>query len=415
MFHRNRVIAVRRNTEVSQLYHVPSKENPADLGTRPEKVSIEDVGPGSPWETGLSWMHEDLEKAISDGILKPSSDLRLSRDLEDEYSRGLIFDNQIPDIITRGHAVNQNRVSLLEERAKFSGYLVLPTKFSFRKVVRIYSYVCCFISKSRKNRRMVGSLLREGGLSFSIFFSSLENLVSGDGSGVVQPSSSTLLAYFSCCSQTGAVPQSLFFAAQVDRQLEPTATDRYVNMALLYLFRKASLEVKEFSSASYIKKHMIESDGILLSKSRMVAGLDFVYTGELEINLGSLGIKVHAPVLDRYSPLAFSIAQHIHWDIAPHRGVETQHRVSLEHVHIIQGMSLFKEISDECIQCNMRKKQFIEISMGGVRPEQLVVAPPFWACQIDLFGPYRIFVPGYERETRNRKMLDCQVWVLAVV
>ena len=160
---------------------------------------------------------------------------------------------------------------------------------------------------------------------------------------------------------------------------------------------------------------MIESDGILLSKSRMVAGLDFVYTGELEIDLGSLGINVHAPDLDRCSPLAFSIAKHINWDIAPHRGVETQHRVSLEHVHIIQGMSLFKEISDECIQCNMRKKQFIEISMGGIRPEQLVVEPPFWACQIYLFGHYRIFVPGYKRETRNRKMLDCQVWVLAVV
>ena len=53
--------------------------------------------------------------------------------------------------------------------------------------------------------------------------------------------------------------------------------------------------------------------------------------------------------------------------------------------------------------------------MGGVKPEQLIVAPPFWACQMDLFGPYRTFVPGYEKETRNRQMLECQVWVLAVV
>ena len=63
----------------------------------------------------------------------------------------------------------------------------------------------------------------------------------------------------------------------------------------------------------------------------------------------------------------------------------------------------------------MRRKKFLEVRMGGVKPEQLIVAPPFWACQIDLFGPYKTFVPGYERQTRNRQMLECEVWILAVV
>ena len=134
----------------------------------------------------------------------------------------------------------------------------------------------------------------------------------------------------------------------------------------------------------------------------MVAGLDFTQTSELNINLGSLGIKFQAPCLDRYSPLSYSIGQHVHWKLAPHRGMETHNRISLEHVHIMQGMSLYRELSQECIRCNMRRKKFLEVRMGGVKSEQLIVAPPFWACQIDLFGPYKTFVPGYERQTRKQ-------------
>ena len=63
----------------------------------------------------------------------------------------------------------------------------------------------------------------------------------------------------------------------------------------------------------------------------------------------------------------------------------------------------------------MRRKRYIEAEMGGLKSEQFIIAPPFWVSQIDLFGPYQTFVPGFERQTRNRKMLECQVWVLAIV
>ena len=254
---------------------------------------------------------------------------------------------------------------------------------------------------------MVGQLLMESSLSFSAFFS-LGQITEDD-------IESSLLSYFTQWMSDSPNSRDAYISYHVDRESQPISTDRYIKMALLYLFRKASNEVREFNSASMISKHMLEKDGILLSKSRMVAGLDFVYTGELNVNLGSLGIKENAPVVDRYSALAYSIAQHVHWDLAPHRGMETHNRVSLEHVYIIQGMSLYRELSEECIRCNMRRKRYMEAKMGGIKPEQLVIAPPFWACQIDLFGPYQTFVPGYERQTRNRKMLECQIWILAVV
>ena len=160
---------------------------------------------------------------------------------------------------------------------------------------------------------------------------------------------------------------------------------------------------------------MLEMDDMLVSKNRMVDGLDYLYTGELKTDLGSLGIKLHAPVLDRFSPLAYSVADHVHWKLAPHKGMETHNRVSLEHVHILQGMSLYRELSQECIRCNMRRKRFVQAEMGGLSQYQLTVAPPFWACQMDLFGPYRTFVPGYERTTRNRNSLESQVHIMCTV
>ena len=56
MYHRNRVIQIRRGTELDNLYHVTSSQNPADIGTRPNKVTLDDVGPNSKWENGEDWM-----------------------------------------------------------------------------------------------------------------------------------------------------------------------------------------------------------------------------------------------------------------------------------------------------------------------------------------------------------------------
>ena len=420
MFHRNRVIQIRRGTELNHLFHVVSNQNPADIGTRPSKVTMQDVGPDSKWEKGLSWMQGDMEKAVSEGHLKPAKELRLSRELEDEYSRGLLFESQIPEIITRGHAVNQNRVSLLQQRADFSNYILLPTKLSFPATVRVYSMVMAFVSKSRRNRKLVGALLRQAGLNFAVFtttqpeseaqFRFVEKQTEFE---VGDEETRSLVNFF--FGQVSLTNKITCQETQVEHVRNIEVSDKFINMAMVYLYRKGSNEVKEFNPKSTIKKHMIEKDGILLSKNRMIAGLDYINTGELNINLGALGIKVHAPVLDRFSPLAYSIAQHVHWELAPHRGMETHNRVSLEHVHILQGMTLYKELSQECIRCNMRRKRYLEVSMGAVKPEQLIIAPPFWACQIDLFGPYRVYVPGFERETRNRKVLDVEVHILAIV
>ena len=72
--------------ELENLYHVRTDENPADCGSRPEKVKISDVGPNSRWETGEPWMNLDIPEAVSSGILKPALELRVSEEIEKDFN-----------------------------------------------------------------------------------------------------------------------------------------------------------------------------------------------------------------------------------------------------------------------------------------------------------------------------------------
>ena len=155
MFHRNRVIQIRRGTELGNLYHVKTDENLADLGTRPEKVKLSDVGPGSEWECGREWMHQDVSQAVAQGVLKPVSELRISEEKDgDEYKLGLLLDTEVPEIFC--NAARTTRVDKIQQRAEFSNYLVVPTKFGFRKLVRVLSLVLKFVGKCRKKVPALG-------------------------------------------------------------------------------------------------------------------------------------------------------------------------------------------------------------------------------------------------------------------
>ena len=109
-----------------------------------------------------------------------------------------------------------------------------------------------------------------------------------------------------------------FRAVQVVRkegavQVSVLPDDSYINMALLYLYRKGTREVKHFMKDKKIEKIAIEKDGILLSTGRLLDEMNFKETSEIpNLNLGSLGIKVNLPLVERFSPLAYSLGHYIH-------------------------------------------------------------------------------------------------------
>ena len=108
-----------------------------------------------------------------------------------------------------------------------------------------------------------------------------------------------------------------------------------------------------FCKSEFIRKIAIEKDGILFAKSRILDSQRFQAAGGLEEldSIAEFGIKLMTPVLDRYSPLAYSIGDYIHRKVAKHAGYENSFREGLNHCFIIQGLSLFREPGDDCVKC----------------------------------------------------------------
>ena len=77
MFHKNRVIQIKRGTNMEDLYHVRTEVNAADIGTRPEKISPKDVMPGSVFHQGYPWMRMDISEAEEAGYITHVSKLKL--------------------------------------------------------------------------------------------------------------------------------------------------------------------------------------------------------------------------------------------------------------------------------------------------------------------------------------------------
>ena len=421
IYHRNRALQIRSSMNLENLYHVRTDCNPSDVGTRPSKVTLKDIGPDSRWERGDEWMKLSLESATSQGFIKPAANLRIRNDEEEfEYRKGIVFE-KIPEILTKGHVVNERRVTLIEERAQFSQYLVLPTKFRFPKLVRILSHVMAFIFKCRNKvgKKFTGNFLLEGKLRFSSF-SCLENqnnlqsphvLTQGEleSSNIMDEITSDLTLHDrKIFHSTQTVSEGLL----VDHEL---GSDRYINLALSYLYRKASIEVQHFCKKELLTKLAVVEDGIVLSKGRLLDDMNFRDTGELGLTLGELGVRTRLPIIERHSPLAYCIAEHIHWKVSSHRGVETCTRMSAENVCILQAPTLYRELSDDCMICAKKRKRFLQVEMGPTSEHQLTLAPPFWSCQVDLFGPILVKVPGFERETRNRRVLEAKCWIMVAV
>ena len=223
LFHRNRVVQIRRTVDLDKMFHVITSENLADLPTRPDRVGIEDADPSSPWHTGLTWMKGDLSDAVANGILTPLKELSMSDELKKEFDEGLVFEKS-KDILTKGHtALIQNRIDLVYSRAKFASYLILPTKFHFPSIVRIIGYVYKFI---KSFKCLSGKLANKP--KFNMF----------------QASNIKQISLISAFPSKRKVNEGIYIP-QCDEDLSD---------ALSYLFKTATKEVKQFVKAEILQK-----------------------------------------------------------------------------------------------------------------------------------------------------------------
>ena len=401
VFHRLRVSNIRNKIQLEELYHVSGKQNIADTGTRPDLLKPEHILPGSSWLSGLPWMMDSVEQAIENGVIKSLNEIKLDDEAKKLFKEGIMLDSSLC-MLTDIKATMPDKVV---ERERFSCYVYPPLKRQFPSLVRIIGYVHAYKFKASMVRSRVakGIPVSDG--------SSLESLKLPPAKFkvfTVTSNSSTSLSYvFNIHGVAVNTGSDVIKCVRL--------SDEMLSLSLQYLYRKATAEVIEFNDKKYVSKIGELYDGILYYKSCIEEGQELRIVGGLEdiMDLQSFtGVNFNVPVIDRYSPLAVSLASHLHYKVIKHRGAETVHRMSLQYVRIIGGRDLFKLIRKECIYCQKLLQKYVKQIMGPLADQQLSVSPIFYYTFADIWGPLRAYVPGYQRNTRaGSKSYDVYILV----
>lgn len=423
VFHRMRVSNIRSKLDMEHLYHLDGKENVADIGTRPDLLTVEQLMPGSDWISGRAWMREPLQKAIESGIITNTKDIKLSNDAKKVFREAIIYDSmednenkvntyqagcaiaafkkEIQANTASVHTINNDKVL---EREIFANYIYPPMKRSFRPTVRIIAHVLRAVAIFKK--KLILAKIRRGEADKS----ELKKLIPA-------PVKFTAFHMFTGIdiekqmkqADPDAVKLSAFFRVNgVVMNNNPnsiiTLSDEDLSASLEYIYKKETQVTIKFNEKKALDKLAVLQDGILYCKTRLVEGQTLRLVGGLENSkdLQSLtGINFQVPVLDKHSPMAVSIALHLHYQVVKHKGYETTYRMSLQFARILQGRILLKDVSEDCMYCKRLRLSYLQQMMGPLSDLQLTISPIFYYTYVDAWGPVKSYVPGYERETRS--------------
>ena len=177
--------------------------------------------------------------------------------------------------------------------------------------------------------------------------------------------------------------------------------DIMIRAAMYYYAWKATLELKQFGDRNLFSKISKEIDGVLYFSGRIpqdaINGNPELSDVVIDLTQASFCV----PIMDRFSPVAFAIAMEVHWyhPDAKHRGIELLLRITGTIAHVIGGRSLIRTIKSNCKMCRLLNKRSVEAIMGPLQKVNLCIAPCFYACQIDIFGPYKAYSNVNKRAT----------------
>ena len=345
---RNRVIEVKRFTEIKDWYHIDTKNMIADIATR-KGSSLDTVSERSQWINGYDWMKLDVNMFP----IKSRQQVSLSQEDIKENSK----ETSIQQIQQTGYAINEHFVAHVshhipddvQKRYEYSCYLINPFMHRFQNVVRVMGIVLKFIRNIQSSKQ--GHLKKHHN--------------------------------------------------KVKHPLAVCLTEEEINNGKNYFFKKATNEIKKFMNDSQYKKYTREKDGILMYVGRILPSNNITVVGTMTSVMKDLSLSSFCvPVIDKHSPLAYSIINDIHWySEVRHQGVEIVWRHVLKVAFIIEGQEIVKKIRKLCERCRYLMKRTIDIAMGPVSDFNMVIAPAFYITQVDLAGPFQAFSQHHKRTT----------------
>ena len=324
---RNAVLEIRRFSDPADWFHIDTDMNVADLGTRP--ATVQQLAAGSEWQSGQGWMRLPKDQLP----VRTAAQVTLTS----EERRVAATELRAGDV--RGHQINFNGPAV-SSHYQYSNYLVDPCRHSWSCVVRVLALVMKFISACRT---AVGQ--------------EKSKLSRDNGRGPMDQ----------------AVVKSVCLTPD-----EVAAGENY-------FYKKATLEIKQFVKPADYKRFAQEKDGILYFTGRLLDAGKVKGLEEVMFDLSP--VSFCRPLVDRHSPVAYSVMLETHWRTVHHLNATTTYRESLNVVFTLKGRDLAQEIRETCSFCKRYKARLLEVEMGKIHEARLTIAPAFTLCQVDLLGP----------------------------
>ena len=274
---RGRVIEINRLSDCRRWSYIQSSDNVADIGTR-KGAQIKDVDRDSVWNKGMDWMRQE-EKDFPTMTVDEINFKNIKEVVNSEMHKyGKILEGMEMVMSEVDTSVYTSRVrykvvpKVVNERYQFCNYVIDPNKFRLRKVVRIVAIMKRFIKNARNAVRRRKNLEED----------KVEAQV-----------------------RAKKVPLGLNDEEEGDAVV---LEDAEVMSALDYFYKKSTEELKKFKKKKEYERISEEVDGILYYKGRIL--LEQSVTGvkdmcDVMIDLSCRTFWV--PLVDRYSPFAYSI------------------------------------------------------------------------------------------------------------
>ena len=343
---------VELTNELSPISHIPGSLNPADLGTR-GLVGVGDLGPGSTWQTGPSFLRDEYETWPS-----ATSGEEAVRHLPQEECRVL-------------HALQAGEEDSGEELHR----LDVSCPATVREDVKL-----------------------AGGRG-SPFTSLLQGVSGGSQLGeTIQAMATYALRREKLELAVRSLARVLRAVVAGDREKcngEPSV--KMVEIAVRVLLRCAAHSAKTALDAGKLQGLGAEERGGVVWITGRVRG------EQLATLLGTSALPVVLPT----EPLAVALLQKSHRE-DHRRGPRDAAARSRRAVWIVSATKLAKKIIAGCYNCRYRDRKMGEQLMGTLPPERLEITAPFEATSLDLFGPFWVKDPA-----KGRRRFKC--WIVAYV
>jgi len=371
MFVHNRVQSIRQaicqvtdGQESIPLFHVDGTSNIADLLTKPKKLSTIRMDADSDWQNGLDWMRLPTSQLPNHQYTTPPT----------TESEDMVIEETFKDIELHTIAV-ESRDALQD----------------LSEVQHCLSSV--FSSHNRQESKQHVSWLTTNFdfvyLGWAKAYSRLKTVCS---------------AMYRLLHRRHALLSVQKTGCPVCNSNLPLAVEQ---LALKAITRAASFETEQAVGKVKLAKTCRQQDGVWFSSQRLEKeGLIDIADLDVTPFYDGLSIKKVLPVILVKSSLFHAFLIHIHFKEFPHAGVEaTLARIKQTFYPVGEARRAIAMIKKACSKCRLMLKQVVGLELANVHPMRTVLAPPFYAVQMDLAMGFKAKPTKDSRKSFNANAL----------